>query len=261
MSKLVILGISGSPRPGNSEFLLDRALNSAFEVDPASIECLKYSFRGKKFAPCLSCFRCGERGGECVIKDDFQEARDLWLRADAVIYSVPVYHMGLPGQLKCFIDRLGNSLFGRYRHLFPPGVDSLPRHLKVIAGIAQGVHLCSGQEHALTDIVNHALLMQCLPVAGDMWEAYIGAAGWTANDIDRSALARQFREDRENARILVKAANDIGRRVAETALVLRAGVLASRDLLSANSTYLPLLQRVEGSGATAASGATGRPGR
>ncbi|RJQ04799.1 MAG: flavodoxin family protein [Bacillota bacterium] len=244
MTRLTVLGICGSPRPGNSEFLLDKALDAAHEVDPVAVECLRYTVRGKKMAPCLSCFRCGELGGECVIKDSFQEARDLWLRADVVIYSVPVYHMGLPGQLKCFIDRLGNSLFGRYRHLFPPGVDSLPRHLKVIAGIAQGVHLCSGQEHALTDIVNHALLMQCVPVTGDMWESYIGAAGWTANDIERAALSKQFEEGRQNAELLVKAARDVGRRATETALVLRAGVLARESLLKTDPTYLPLLERV-----------------
>lgn len=248
MSSLTVLGISGSPRRGNSEFLLAEALEAARSVDSGHVKTVAYSVRGKKFGPCLSCFRCGELSGECVVKDSFQEARDLWLAADVVIYSVPVYHMGLPGQLKCFMDRLGNSLFARYRHLFPPGVDSLPRHLKVIGGIAQGAHLCSGQEHALTDIINHALLMQCLPVTGDMWEAYIGAAGWTANDIDRRALARQYEEGKDNARILVKAARDVGRRATETALALKGGVELIRERLAKDPVYAPLLERIAAGG-------------
>lgn len=47
--------------------------------------------------------------------------------------------------------------------------------------IAQGMHLSSGQEHALTDLINHALVMQSIPVTGDIWESYIGAAGRTLN--------------------------------------------------------------------------------
>lgn len=248
MPKLMVLGVCGSPRRGNSEYLLGEALEAARLVDPDGIETATYSVRGKKLGPCISCFRCGELAGECVIKDDFAEARDLWLKADVVIYSVPVYHMGLPGQLKCFIDRLGNSLFGRYRHLFPPGVDALPRHLKIIGGIAQGVHLCSGQEHALTDLINHALLMQCIPVTGDLWEAYIGAAGWTNCDINPSALAQQFDAGRDNARILVKASRDVGRRAAETALILRAGLLARREFLAKDPAYSPLLERLGAGG-------------
>lgn len=243
--ELTVLGICGSPRVGNSHYLLEEALQAAAAACPSGMRVLRWSVRGKKLAPCLSCFRCGELAGECVIQDGFQEGRDLWLEADVVLYSVPVYHMGLPGQLKCFIDRLGNSLFARYRSLFPPGVDSLPRQLKVVGAIAQGVHLCSGQEHTLTDLINHALLMQCLPVTGDMWEAYIGAAGWTTNDIDRAALVRQLEAGVDSARLLVKAARDVGRRAVETALLVRAGTLACRERLAADPVYRPLLERVD----------------
>lgn len=47
-------------------------------------------------------------------EDGFEELCDRWAAADAVIYSVPVYHLGISGQLKCFIDRLGNSLWSYY---------------------------------------------------------------------------------------------------------------------------------------------------
>ncbi len=244
MLSVDVLGICGSPRKGNSEFLLQQALEAARSVDPDHVQCTLYSVRGKKLAPCVSCFRCGELEGECVIKDDFQQLRELWVAADAIIYSVPVYHMGIPGQLKCFIDRLGNSLFGRYRHLFPAGVESLPKQLKVVASIAQGVHLCSGQEHTITDLINHALVMQCVPVAGDLWESYIGPAGWTGKDIARDALARQFERGEGDAAILVKAARDVGRRVVEMARILKAGGRQLREHLQDDPSYAPFLERI-----------------
>ncbi len=119
------------------------------------------------------CQACA-KDGECIIKDDFQELLEKWIEADVILYSVPVYHMGMPAQLKAFLDRLGNSLFGRYVKNFSPDAVTLPRSLKVIGSIAQGAHIFSGQEHTITDLINHALIMGCVPVTGDMWEAYIG---------------------------------------------------------------------------------------
>ncbi|HCW50700.1 MAG TPA: hypothetical protein DGR79_01335 [Clostridiales bacterium] len=252
-----VLGISGSPRKGNSQFLLEEALGAARAVSPGKVECTSYSLRGKKFAPCVSCFRCGDQGGECVLKDDFQELRDLWVAADVVIYSVPVYHMGVPGQLKCFLDRLGNSLFGRYRNLFPAGVDTLPKLLKVVGAIAQGVHLSSGQEHTLTDLICHALILQCIPVTGDMWQSYIGAGGWTSNDIARDALARQAEAGEADAAALVKAARDVGRRATEIALVLQEGGRLLKDTLRADPAYLPFLERLGCADPTTAGGGSG----
>ena len=244
MRKLVVLGISGSPRKGNSQFLLDKALEAARNADPDGVECVSYSIRGKKIGPCMSCFRCGEQEGECVIKDGFQELRDLWLKADVILYSIPVYHMGIPGQMKCFIDRLGNSLFGRYQGIFEPGEGKLPKLLKVVGNIVQGVHLCAGQEHTLTNLINHSLIMQCIPVTGDMWQSYIGGGGWTSNDIDPKALENQLAKNNYDASIAVKSAQDIGKRATELALLIRAGGYSRKKELSRDPIYKPFLDRL-----------------
>lgn len=241
MQQLMVLGICGSPRFGNSEFLLKEALKAAEEVDP-SVKCLSYSIRAKKMGPCLGCGRCGDLGGECVFRDDFQTLRDLWLQADVVIYSVPVYHMGIPGQLKCFIDRLGNSMFARYRPLFTE--DKLPKLLKVVGGIAQGIHMCSGQEHTLTDLINHALLMGCVPVTGDMWESYIGGGGWTSNDVDRHALEKQVGEGQMDASIAVKSSRAVARRAVELAMILRAGGQLIGGRLAKDPVYQPFVEKI-----------------
>lgn len=129
--------------------------------------------------PCVSCFGCGELQGYCVIKDSFQELRELWVAGEVIIYSVPAYHVGIPGP------------FGRYRHLFPAGVDGLPKQLKVVASFGQGLRKCSRQEYTIADLINRVLIMQAVPVVGHLRESYVGPAGLTANGVDRGALARQ----------------------------------------------------------------------
>lgn len=245
MEQLNILGICGSPRKGNSEFLMNKALEAACEAISGTSNCTAYSVRGKKFAPCVACGKCGENGGECIIKDDFQELRDLWMAADVIIYSVPVYHMGIPGQLKCFIDRLGNSTFGKYCHLYEPGKEKLPKLMKVIGSIAQGIHICSGQEHTITDLINHTLLMQCIPVTGDMWESYIGGGGWTSNDGDRNALEKQVGENGYDALAALRSAQDIGKRAAEIAMILKEGARVRKAVLESDPSYKPFVSRLE----------------
>lgn len=243
MRPLNILGISGSPRKGNSEYLLDKALDAACDSAPGA-QRQQYSVRGKKFSPCVACGKCGENGGTCIIKDDFAELRDLWHSADVIIYSVPVYHMSIPGQLKCFIDRLGNETFGRYTKLFEPGKEKLPKLMKVVGSIAQGIHFSSGQEHTLTDLINHALLMQCIPVTGDMWQAYIGGVGWTANDPARDALEKQMDRNEYDAMLAVQSARDIGKRAAELALIIREGGIHRKMELTKDPVYKPFTDSI-----------------
>jgi len=109
--RLVLLGISASPRKGgNSETVLDEALRSAEGFDGATVETERFTLAGTRLSPCLACYGCIDAQGECVIPDGFQALRDAWLRADAILYSIPVFAMSIPGQLKCFFDRLANSL-------------------------------------------------------------------------------------------------------------------------------------------------------
>lgn len=244
MRPIKLLGICGSPRKGNSEFLLDQAMEAACAVAPALVASSRYSFKGKKFSPCLACGKCGENGGNCIIKDSYQELSALWHEADAIIYSVPVYHMGMPGQVKCFIDRLGNEAFGKYSKLYEPGKEKLPKLLKIIGSVAQGIHFGSGQESTLTALNNHALLMQCIPITGDLWQAYIGGTGWTLNDPGRDALKKQYEENNYDANLAVQSAKDIGRRAVEFALILREGGLSRKGSMVQDPSYQPFIERI-----------------
>ena len=237
MDTVRLLGICGSPRKtGNSRFLLDRAVAAAKETAPEAVETELYSFAGKEIAPCISCFRCMD-AGDCTIEDDFQELRDKWVAADAVIYSVPVYHMGIPGQLKCFIDRLGNSLLSFYG-----GV--LSRNLKTVGVVVQGSHIFAGQEQVMTALLNHAVLMSCVPVAGDLWQSYLGAAGWTRDQSNKDSLRRLYDEGEADAEIAVTAADGLGKRVVQMALVIKSGGLIHREMLEEDGSYTVFLSRL-----------------
>ncbi len=248
MERVTLLGICGSPRKkGNSRYLLERAMTSAKGIAPGLVETDLYSIAGKEISPCISCHRCAEMG-DCATKDDFQELRDKWVAADALIYSVPVYHMGMPGQLKCFIDRLGNTLYSYYG-----GVVS--RNLKSLGVVVQGSHLFAGQEQVMTTLISHAVLLSCVPVAGDPWQSYIGAAGWTGNEMAKDALRRLYDEGDLDAEVAVTAAESLGKRVAQMALVLKGGGAACRDLLTEDGGYGAFLSRLESG--TEASGREG----
>lgn len=237
MEKIKLLGICASPRKsGNSRYLLERALVAAEQAAPGRVKAELYSFAGKNIAPCISCFRCGDLG-DCATEDDFQELRDKWAQADALIYSVPVYHIGIPGQLKCFIDRLGNTLYFYYG-------GQVSRSLKSVGVVAQGSHLFAGQEQVITTLINHAVLLSCLPVAGDPWPSYLGAAGWTRDGSRKDSLQRLFEEGEADALITVAAAESLGKRVTQTALLLKAGGQASRELLQADGSYEAFLGRL-----------------
>jgi len=243
METIRLLGICGSPRKkGNSHYLLERTLAAATEVNPEHVQSELYSLARKKIAPCIACDRC-EKVGDCIQEDDFQQLRDKWVAADAIIYSVPVYHMGIPAQLKCFFDRLGNSLFSRYG-------SSIAKSMKAIGAVVQGSHLFAGQEHVMTALINHAVIMGCLPVAGDLWQSYLGAAGWTRNKMDNHAIQRFHDSEEEDARITVTAAESLGRRVVQVALVLKTGGRACRELLATDEGYQGFLGRLDAGAAT-----------
>ena len=245
MLQLKILGISGSPRKGNSEYLLKESLDAAVDYSPDRVTYEMYSFRGKKIGPCLACNHCVRNNGECIVKDDFEILREKWFDADVIIYSLPVYHMSMPGQVKCFIDRLGNSCFGSHRVVLPNGAETVSKQMKVIGTIAQGIHIFSGQEHTITDMINHTLLMQSVPVNGDMWEAYIGAGGWTRNREGRNALSDLKDEGDFSAEAAVTASRSLGLRCLETADIVLNGLLSCRDMLGENPIYQKIYEKLD----------------
>ena len=101
-----ILGICGSPRKGNTEWMLTRVLESA-GVEGAETELLL--LRDKDIRLCRGCVTCevgdDRQPGVCIIKDDMEGLLPKMLAADAIVFGTPVYFYMLSGLLKDFMDR------------------------------------------------------------------------------------------------------------------------------------------------------------
>lgn len=236
MREIKVLGISASMRNGNSCYYLQRGLESISELPyPVSVEI--ETLRGKKIGPCIGCSKCREGEYRCIIKDSFQDLFLKWLEADVVIYSTPVYHLSIPGQLKCFLDRLGQSATG-YCHV------RSARQLKVIGTLVQGAHLAGGEEFAALNILQHSVLMNCIPVSGDGWESYTCAAGWTRNMGENDAMKQLAENGDFDTEVALRAAQSLVRRAVETAAIVQCGGRAMKEQLSGDPKYRPFLQRI-----------------
>ncbi|MDD2516284.1 MAG: flavodoxin family protein [Candidatus Gracilibacteria bacterium] len=94
-----ILLISGSPRKGNTEFVLNE-IQKSFENQSKII-----LLRDKKISHCKGCFYCNSKP-KCAIKDDMEDIYKQILEAEVVIIGSPNYFDNITGLLKNFIDRL-----------------------------------------------------------------------------------------------------------------------------------------------------------
>ena len=89
MSKgLKVLGLFGSPRKGgNTDLLLDEALNGA-AAEGATVEGIHLS--DCRITPCVGCLGCF-RDGACVIADEMQQLYPRLLEADIIILASPIF--------------------------------------------------------------------------------------------------------------------------------------------------------------------------
>ncbi len=106
MKSMKIIGVCGSPRRGNSEWMLGQVMAEAAACG-AEVETLL--LRKMDIRPCRGCLTCEtggkDRPGICVIKDDMNAVYPRLLAADVLVLATPVYFEMLSGLLKCFLDR------------------------------------------------------------------------------------------------------------------------------------------------------------
>ena len=239
MEKIRVLGISASPRKnGNSRYLLEVALKSALGFAPEYVETEFYSCAGKLFKPCDACDLCHTKYGYCKIEDDdFAELRDRWIAADAVLYSIPVYHMGIPGNFKPFLDRIGQSVVEGFTE----------KDLKVMGTIAQGSGLTTGQEAVMSQMLNHAVMMSGIPVGSDWPAAYIGAAGWNKLINEQHGIKKLYEMQDETAKVAVDSVKVLARNLVNLAMIIKAGGLARQQELTDGGGYAIFLRRINAS--------------
>ena len=101
-----VIGICGSPRKGNTEWMLTKLLE---EVAKAGVETEMILLRNRQVKGCDGCLSCEvggtQRKGACRIQDDMQIIYPKLAEADGFAFGTPVYFDMLSGLLKNFMDR------------------------------------------------------------------------------------------------------------------------------------------------------------
>lgn len=90
--------ISGSPRKGNTEFVLNKVYKSIQGEKELIL------LRNKNIKHCAGCLYCDEHK-KCAIQDDMQNLYSKLQEADVIVLGTPNYFDNVPGLMKDFIDR------------------------------------------------------------------------------------------------------------------------------------------------------------
>jgi multimeric flavodoxin WrbA len=101
-----IVGVCGSPRKGNTEWMLSKLLETAAKSGADTELLLLRKMNVRTCRGCLTCDEGGkERKGVCIIKDDMTGVYPKLVAADVIVLATPVYFEMLSGLLKNFLDR------------------------------------------------------------------------------------------------------------------------------------------------------------
>ncbi|GAQ94193.1 multimeric flavodoxin WrbA [Thermodesulfovibrio aggregans] len=105
-----ILAILGSPRKGNSQILLNKAVEICKQQNHeiTLIKACDLNVSG-----CTACDGCKDTG-ECIIHDDMDRIYPLLKQAHRIIIASPIFFFGLPAQLKLLIDRCQCLWYEKY---------------------------------------------------------------------------------------------------------------------------------------------------
>ncbi len=98
---MLIIGINGSPRKGNSFILLENFLKGA---ENRGYETLLINACNIKISPCMECGYCSKEG-ICRIDDEMTEIRNNLSECAHIALCSPVFFFGISAQLKTLIDR------------------------------------------------------------------------------------------------------------------------------------------------------------
>jgi multimeric flavodoxin WrbA len=201
-----ILGVCGSPRKAATEYALRQALDAASQVPGVEVELV--TLRGKKINFCIHCDKCiREDADRCLVWEDYMsKLYDSFYEADGYIFASPVYDMGITGQLTTY--------FNRFRPIYTI-VKKNPDHFsnRVGGAIAVGGTRNGGQECTINNILGFYQTNGIMAVSGGLG-VYGGASVWSQDKKAQGA---------EEDTIGIKNVRTIGRKVAEAAVIVKAG--------------------------------------
>lgn len=240
--KVKILGISGSPRKGNTETAVKLALEAAKELSK-EIETEMISLAGKKINPCEGCYSCyGFKKGAtwetpCYIhNDDVGEIYKAMTEADGIIIGSPSYAFDVSAKLKALLERgapfchyAGSKLSGALTH-------------KVVGGIVVAFERRGGQESVLSTIHHWALaigssfIVGARPYPSDPppQASFLGGLVDTC-DSQQSLQKDGILPEKSRTRpplsgiLNVRSIRNLGKTVAESALIIKSGMVQLKN--------------------------------
>ena len=99
-----VMHIAASPRVESTSTKIAKRFCVRAQKNGADITF--YPLEKMNYKGCQGCNACKSGKDRCVIKDDLTPVLDALYDIDVLVVSTPVYFWDIPGQLKCFIDRL-----------------------------------------------------------------------------------------------------------------------------------------------------------
>lgn len=224
MKKVKILGLSWSPKHGNTDILVQESLAAAAEMP--GVETVFHSTAHKFFGPCKACYSCYAGGldynAPCPAyegtDDAMGEVVKLMHEADGIIMGCPVYFHGVTAQLKAFMDRC-----------MAVECIEFPWRNKVMGFVTIGYDRNGGQEHTITEMQRWAQMMDivCVGVGPDRPKFgtgnYLGAAAVQGHPFPVSTLDPEGPSAVKQDKIGLYAAKAVGWRVTEMTKVMKYG--------------------------------------
>lgn len=182
-----VFGISGSPRQGSTEYIVNLSLK--YLEENFGVETRYFSTRGKQLNFCIHCDYCVKNRMGCIHKDDMLAFYEGLEWADGIIFGTPVYQGNLSAQTKTLMDRC--------RAMVAKNPDILRN--KVGAALAVGGDRVGGQEIAIQSIHHFYVISEMIPVGGGSFGANLGGTFWS-----QDRMAEGAAEDEEGQRSMRK---------------------------------------------------------
>lgn len=180
---MLAVGISGSPRKGNTELLVERCLSRLSE---AGIETRLVSLRGRTIRPCTACEICVKTlDRTCVIKDDdFHEIFEAMLGSRIIVTASPVYYGSATPELMALLDRAG--------YVAQANGYLLSRKIGGPIVVARR----AGQNFTLAQLLYWYLINDMIVAGSSYWNVAFGReAGEVLDDAEGLETVRRFAEN------------------------------------------------------------------
>ncbi len=167
-----ILGISGSPRDGNTMIAVQTALDVLAEKGFAT-ELL--SLAGRQVKPCKGCGGCAKAETPRCVQDDpaFEGIIEKFIEADGILVGSPVYFGSATPETMAMLDRVG--YVSRHSNQF----------LRRKVGAAIAVARRAGQNFTFAQINYFFLLSEMIVPGSTYWNIAFGRKpGEVADDAE-----------------------------------------------------------------------------